>query len=199
MSQIIFTGPATRLGPNDITHAAIILGCDPAAVKAVCQVESSGGGFLPDTRPKILFEALKFHEFTDGNYDDSHPNISSPEWDQSLYGPGGVHQYDRLFEAMALDEESALKSASWGMFQIMGGNSGRCGFVAVRDMVAAMIESEGAQLDAFAAFVASDHLMLTALQSQNWATFARLYNGRSYAKNQYDVKLAAAFNKAKTL
>lgn len=35
--------------------------------------------------------------------------------------------------------------------------------------------------------------MHAALQSKKWATFARLYNGSEYAKNQYDTKLLNAY------
>jgi hypothetical protein len=33
------------------------------------------------------------------------------------------------------------------------------------------------------------------LQKKNWAGFARGYNGPSYSKNAYDVKLAQAYSK----
>lgn len=117
-----FQGKATPLDDADIVAEAQRLGCEPAAIWAVCEVESAGSGFLPDGRPKILFEAKAFHTQTDGAYDGSHPNISSPSWDRSLYGASGAHQYVRLAEAVALDREAALNSASWGRFQIMGFN-----------------------------------------------------------------------------
>jgi hypothetical protein len=40
---------------QDYCIAAKTIGCDVAAVKSVAQVESAGGGFLPDGRCKILF------------------------------------------------------------------------------------------------------------------------------------------------
>src|SRR5690554_4118721 len=44
------------LGEDDIIRAAQALGVEPAAIKAVNEVESRGRGFLPDGRPVILFE-----------------------------------------------------------------------------------------------------------------------------------------------
>lgn len=44
-----------------------------------------------------------------------------PKWDKSKY-LGGVHEYKRLELAQEIDEECALKSASWGIGQIMGFN-----------------------------------------------------------------------------
>ena len=52
------------------------------------------------------------------------------------------------------------------------------------------------QLDAFVRYVRLDARMVKALQTADWSTFARLYNGPSYAANQYDTKLAAAYKQA---
>lgn len=35
------------------------------------------------------------------------------------------------------------------------------------------------------------------LLSENWAKFARAYNGAEYAKNKYDIKLRDTFKKYK--
>jgi peptidoglycan-binding domain 1 protein len=37
--------------------------------------------------------------------------------------------------------------------------------------------------------------MLSALQAKDWAEFAKRYNGPAYEQNQYDKKLAAAYQK----
>lgn len=189
-----FAGAAARLAAGDIEAIAKMLGCGPAVVHAVCDVESAGGGFLPDGRPKILFEAHAFHTETKGKYGRS--NISSPTWDRSLYGAGGAHQYDRLAQALKLDRVAALRSASWGMFQVMGSNAAACGFPNVEQMVQAMMIGERAHLDAFATFCIANHLD-DELRSTppRFADFARGYNGPGYAANAYDTKLAAAWRK----
>lgn len=191
-----FAGAATRLAAGDIDAEAVALGCASAAVHAVCDIESAGGGFLPDGRPKILFEAHVFGGLTAHRWDGSNPNISAASWDRSLYGASGAHQYDRLHQAIELNRAAALMSASYGMFQIMGTNLRACGFTAIEDFVAAMVESERKQLDAFSGFCRTNHLDV-ALRSTPpaFATFARGYNGPGYAENAYDVKLAAAYRK----
>ena len=189
-----FVGPATPLEDKDIAEVAAVLVCDVAAVQAVCDVEAAGAGFLPDGRPKILFEAHVFGRLTDHQYDDEHPNISAPHWDRSLYGKPGAHQYDRLAEAIALDETAALKSASWGMFQVMGMNYKACGFATVQDFVNAMVQSERAQLDAFASFCRSSSAA-NSLRTHNWAAFARTYNGPGQVEF-YAAKLQEAFEAA---
>jgi N-acetylmuramidase/Putative peptidoglycan binding domain len=98
------------------------LGIDAATIKAVIEVEavaaSLDSGFLKDGRVKILFERQIFSGFTHGQYDESHPNVSSPT--RGGYGVAGEAQYDRLAEAFALDQDAALNATSWGRFQIMG-------------------------------------------------------------------------------
>jgi hypothetical protein len=187
-----FAGEARRLCEEDILNAAAELLCHVAAVRAVAEVESSGGGFLADGRPKILFEAHVFGQRTNHVYDDSHPGISSRKWDRSLYGPSGAHQYTRLLEAIALSESAALASASWGMFQIMGFNFELCGFRSLHTFVEAMVRSEGDHLRAFLRFITRRGLAV-ALRSHDWAAFAEGYNGPGYRENRYDEKLATAF------
>ena len=189
-----FTGAATPLAAGDVVAVARSLGCEPAAVWAVCDIESAGGGFLPDKRPKLLYEAHIFGRLTQHRWDSTHPNISAPAWNRALYGAPGAHQYDRLAEAVALDRDAALQSASWGMFQIVGMNFAACGFASVEAYVAGMCESEGAQLTAFAAFCAHEELA-ALLAAKDWTQFALRYNGPGEAANDYDGKLAAAYSR----
>ncbi|HEX3538135.1 MAG TPA: N-acetylmuramidase family protein [Stellaceae bacterium] len=187
-----FTGAATPLAAADVVSEANAIGCEPAAVWAVCDVESAGTGFLPDRRPRLLFEAHVFGKLTRHRYDASHPNISSPVWNRALYGAPGAHQYDRLAAAIPLDRTAALEAASWGMFQILGLNYLQCGFTGVEDYVAAMCESEARQLAAFAEFCRRGGLE-RFLRAQDWVRFALRYNGPAEADNGYDDELAAAY------
>jgi hypothetical protein len=183
------------LNEDDYVQAAALLNCDVAAIKAVAEVESRGAGFLADGRPKILFERHKFHGFTGGKYDATHPDISNKN--AGGYGAGGNHQWDRFNEAAALDQTAAIKSCSWGKFQVMGFNFNVCGFASVEDFHAAMLTSEGEHLKAFCNFIAGNHLD-GALRNHQWATLAKGYNGEDYKINQYDTKLAAAYKKYST-
>lgn len=189
-----FAGAATPLAAGDVVALAATLQCEPAAIWAVCDVESAGGGFLPDKRPKILYEAHIFARLTQHRWDTVHPNVSAPSWNRALYGAPGPHQYDRLNAAIGLDRAAALQSASWGMFQIVGMNFAVCGFTTVEDYVAAMCDGEGAQLAAFGAFCAHEELD-KALRAHDWTRFALSYNGPGEADNGYDAKLAAAYRR----
>lgn len=178
--------------------AAALLGAPVAHVKAVCAVEAPAGGFDDKGQPRVLFEAHRFAKLTGGVYNQTDPDISSPVWDRTLYAKGpnadarNTGEHARLAKAVRLNRRAALMSASWGRFQILGENYGGCGFDNLQDFINAMYESEDAQLAAFVEFILSDKRKADALRDGNWTTFARLYNGPSYAENQYDTKLAVA-------
>lgn len=181
---------------EDCIDDAAKIGCEVEAVMAVAVVESMGGGFDPEGFPKTLFEGHWFYRLTNGKFAQSHPSLCYPKWTRQYYGKTWKEEKARLAEAMTLDREAAIKSASWGMFQVMGFNHNRCGIATVQDFVNTMCKSEDAQLSAFTQYIINSGLA-DELRDKRWADFARLYNGPEYAKNKYDQKLAAAYAKAK--
>jgi hypothetical protein len=189
-----FTGSGSPLTEEGFAAASGMNGIDGPTLWAVLSVETSGCGFLADRRPKILFERHIFCRLTGGKFDQSHPDVSAKE--RGGYGDGGAHQYLRLDTAIQLDASSALKSASWGLGQIMGENFRSAGFQNVEGMVDAMVASEDGQLKAVAAFIKTNG-MDEALRNSDWAAFAKRYNGPAYAENKYDVKLQTAYDKYK--
>lgn len=192
-----------KLSKADIVAAAKELAIEPAALKAVVDVEAAGEGFDKQGRPTILFEPHVFWYQLDkikyftkrAELQKSHPGILSPTWDKSLYRVGGS-SHDKLAVAAQLNWDAAHKSASWGLGQIMGFNFSSIGYATLKEFVDDMYESEAKQLKAMGMFLKANGL-ISKLQRHDWAGFARGYNGSAYAKNQYDVKLAAAYAKAK--
>jgi len=184
-----------KLSEADYIYAAKMLDVEIACVKAVTEVESSGGGYLPSKRPKILFESHLFSKQTSKKFDASYPHISFPKWNKTLY-KGGEGEYPRLLEAMSLDRVAALKSASYGLFQILGLNYKSCGFNDVESFVKAQVESESKQLESFINFLKSNGLDIK-LRNKDFTAFARQYNGPGYEANGYHLKLEAAYNKHK--
>ena len=180
----------TTLTAADFARAAQLLGCTPAAIRAVAEVEAPGGGFLKDGRPKILFEAHIFSRYTQHRFDQGHPSISSRVWNPALYR-GGEAEHDRLAKAAALDREAALLSCSWGRFQIMGFNYQKAGFKTLQDFVNAMYKSEAEHLTAFCHFVKARGLD-DELRRLDWPGFALGFNGPEYAKHRYDARIAQA-------
>lgn len=206
-----------QIGLTDADFAAVAkqLGCSVAQIRAVWEVES-GGGWFTDVRadilaadgpggfldgphlPKILFEAHIFDRETGGRFRTGHPKLSSSRWDKKLY-VGGQAEYLRLNRAMRLDRNAALRSASVGGAQIMGFNHKLAGFDTIEQFWEAMKTSERAHLDAFAAFIRSNNLTAALRQISPMhaacVAFARGYNGKGYAANEYHIKIARAFAK----
>ncbi|SFJ17073.1 N-acetylmuramidase family protein [Albimonas pacifica] len=186
-----FRGAARRIsGLGPYQEAADEIGCELAAIQAVAEVESRNAAFLPSGRPPILFERHVFARETGDQFTAGHPRISGPP---GGYGAPGDAQYLRLEEAYNLAPIAALRSASWGRFQIMGFNAQVCGWPSVEAFVAAMCESEAQQLAAFVGFVRANPAALRALQRRDWAAFAHAYNGPNYRVNRYDEKMADAW------
>jgi hypothetical protein len=186
-----FVGHARALSAAGLEAAAGSMGVGLPHIWAVLAVETSGCGFLPDRRPRILYERHLFHSLTNGKFDDG--DISDPE--PGGYGAPGTHQYDRLARAIQLDRTAALMSSSWGLGQILGQNCAMAGFDDVQSLVQAMCDSEDSQATAMAAFVRAKRLD-TALRGPDWTAFARGYNGPDYARNSYDVRLNGEYQKA---
>jgi hypothetical protein len=186
------------LKESDYQRAADELGVDIATIKAVESVESAGSGFQKNGRIKILFEGHKFWEelnkvtgnseikSTDENADILHQKSTTKFYKQD--------QWDRLDRAALIHKEAALKSASYGLFQIMGFNYGLCGFPDVESFVNFNKQSDGHQLLCFVRFCTHQGIHVY-LQNKDWAKFAYRYNGAGYKKNKYDTKLAAAYKK----
>jgi hypothetical protein len=187
-----FVGRTLALDSSGLNNVAAALKVAPPKIWAVLHVETAQCGFLPDRRPSLLFERHIFHKLTNGAFDRSHPNISNPV--AGGYGAPGANQYTRLSAAMALNSDAALQSTSWGIGQVLGEYFQLAGFSDVQSMVSAIIDSEGAQLTAFCAYLQSTNLA-DPLQASDWASFARGYNGPNYAKNCYDTQLSAAFQR----
>lgn len=196
-----FAGKGQPLTEASLQSALAVLGMDGAAdmpvLWSVLTVESRGFGFLPDRRPKILFERHVFYRETGGRFASSAPDLCAKSGGGYV---GGAAEYDRLARAVGLcraaglGDEPALRSASWGLGQVMGFNAVSAGFKHAQDMVTQMCQSESAQLAGMVGFMRSEGLD-AKLRARNWAGFARGYNGATYWKNQYDVKLKEAYDK----
>src|SRR5271157_1553905 len=113
--MVDFAGPGAPLTSEGMSRSSDAVGVGLPEMWSVVSVETSGCGFLPDRRPKILFERHIFHRLTSGRFDADDPDVSQPS--QGGYGPSGTHQYDRLAAAIQLDRAAALQSTSWGLGQ----------------------------------------------------------------------------------
>ncbi len=186
----IFVGPGVPINPDGFDAATSLNGIETATLWSVLSVETSGCGFMPDRRPKILFERHYFHRLTGGKFDAVAPDVSAPS--AGGYGAPGAHQYDRLQVALKLNQSAAMQSCSWGLGQVMGENYAIAGFPNVDTLVADMVESENAKLSGMASFIRGNSLH-KKLQARDWAGFARGYNGPDYAAHNYHIRLQQAY------
>lgn len=210
------------LKEQDFINAATVLQTQVACVKAVQEVESKGCGYLPDGRLIILFERHVFKKQLDKLMDadvkfaeqiavksgckilpgqqivptvKAHLLRTQPDIYNTATGGylGGEREYDRMNRAAIFDKGAAQRSASWGLFQIMGYHHALLGFSSIDEMVTNYNANEGNQLASFCNFVKADKRLLTAIRDRNWLAFALVYNGP--AQKGYDQRMAAAFVK----
>lgn len=175
------------------------LGVDVAILKAIHEVEASSSSYLPQGYPALLFEAHIFYRELKALGKDpeslilSHSNILSRSWNRGLY-KGGVGEVTRINEAYLISPVAALKSASWGAFQILGANSGKEG---VFEFYRKMWTSEAGQLKVLSEFLKSSGVV-PYLKTLNFREIAKRYNGPGYESNSYHIKLERAYQKYKS-
>ncbi|SFJ67427.1 N-acetylmuramidase family protein [Methylobacterium brachiatum] len=189
-----FKGRAVRLADLDLPAAGHLIGVGEDELHAVLEVETAGGGFDKQSRPKMLFEPHVFYRNLVGS-DRAYAVQIGIAYERWKAGGYPADSYPRLTSALNINETAALKAASWGLGQILGENFVAAGYDSPQQMVVAFIEGgESEQLQAMVRFIKANHLD-DELRAHNWAAFARGYNGASYAQHGYHTKLAAAFAK----
>ncbi|MGI8600074.1 MAG: N-acetylmuramidase domain-containing protein [Chitinophagaceae bacterium] len=188
--------------PAAYKKAAEKLGVTVAQIRAVYKSEVGPDAFF-DGKAKILYERHYFSDLTNGKFDKDHPKISNP-----TAGAGGTYrdQYIKLEAAIALDEDAAFQSVSYGGFQIMGRNYKAAGFKSPKEMYEALTsDDEDKHLEAFTNYLLNDKATnpkkgvtmtkLEALRKKNWTQFAKGYNGP--AQKGYDTKMEKNYESLK--
>lgn len=190
----IWKGKAKRIEDIDLPRVGAMIGVGEDEVHAIMDVESAGSGFDSKGRVKMLFEPHVFWRLLGpGAKRDEAAKLGLA---YSRWKPGAYPRdsFPRLAAACKIDRELALQSASWGLGQIMGFNYKAAGFATAAAMVTAFADDEDQHLEAMIRFIKSNKLD-DELRRHDWAGFARGYNGPGFAKNGYDRKLKAAFDR----
>ncbi|MER8476327.1 N-acetylmuramidase family protein [Mesorhizobium sp. M1163] len=191
--DLSFKGAARRLDDIDLPKLGARIGVGEDEIHAFLDVETSGHGFDAVGRPVILFEPHVFYRNLSGAKRATAvaAGLAYPKWGEKPYPRDS---YPRLRAACAIDETAALKSASWGLGQVLGENFKAAGFLTVQAMAEAMMADEALQLGAAIDFIVEKRLD-DNLRNHDWAGFAKGYNGAGYRKNSYDTRLAEAYRK----
>lgn len=198
------------LTDTDIRAAAAQVGVDFPALRAVCEVESGGNGFLPDGRLKILFERHILWQrlrTPDRNINPmtlsmARPGLCGPQWDRSYYGAGGMHQWDRVQAVIDWAQKNAptqyesykraaYEACSWGLFQQMGYHYASLGYADVYAFKHDLETGEAAQLSCILRWMGCNGL-LRHLINHDWHEFVRGYNGAGQVP-VYTVRLLRAY------
>jgi hypothetical protein len=188
-----FKGKAKRIDDIDLPLIGRMIGVGEDEVHAILDAESAGSGFDKQGRPKMLFEPhIYWRELGPGPKRDkaAAQGLAYPRWKRNYPDDS----YPRLAKALDIDEETALRSASWGLPQMMGFNCKLAGYPTAKAMVTDFLDDEDTHLRAMIRFITATGLD-DELRRHDWKGFARGYNGEGFAQNGYDKKLAAAFSR----
>jgi len=196
--EIPHYGPLTEADYREIAEE---LGVEPAAIHAVVEIETgkTRHGFYAEGCPIINFDLPVFRRAAArrginlSKYSSTHPTVFSAP-NIRKYGSQQRAQQARLDAALTIDSIAAIESTFWGMFQIGGFNWKLCGAESRADFVRRMQRSEYDQLRLFANYMRNTGLV-QHLKTKNWAAFAKIYNGPSYASRGYHTRMAAAYRR----
>ncbi|MCB1430499.1 MAG: N-acetylmuramidase family protein [Nitratireductor sp.] len=188
-----FKGKAKRLDDIDLPRIGATIGVGEDELHAFMDVEAAGSGFDIKGRPKMLFEPHRFYNNLSGKKRDQavKAGLAYPRWGTKPYPKDS---YPRLERAMEIDEAAALKSASWGLTQILGENHREVGYATVQEMVRTFMADEEAHVEAMVMFLIANHID-DDLRAHRWDVVARVYNGPGYATHNYHGRMADAYRK----
>lgn len=173
-------GSARRLDSGAIDRAAARYNLEPAIIRAIWDVESSGKPFRADGTLERRYEPHKM------------PGSGIDDWKVSLK-LSTTRREAMFYDAFERDANAAMRATSWGGPQIMGFNAESAGFVSAAAMVTAMAADEAAQLQAFMTLIDGWGL-ITVLRAHDWRRFAARYNGDGQAA-AYAVKIETAYRR----
>ena len=176
------------LAPAHFEHAARRLDCEPAAVRAVWEVEAAGRHFLADGSVIRRFEP---HHFPRAHWAalGFAPRPGEAAWRAALR----LSDAAMFGVAASIDLEASCRATSWGAPQIMGFNHRDAGFDSAVEMVAHMAQGAPQQLGAFVQLIEAWGLA-PALRAHDWAAFARRYNGSGQI-DEYARRIEAAWRR----
>ncbi|OYW63029.1 MAG: hypothetical protein B7Z40_15665 [Bosea sp. 12-68-7] len=178
-------GRAAAISNDDMAALARELGCHPASLEAIAEVESNGFGWFDDGRIKILPEPHKFDDYLPAARRAEARRLglatlsyaatkASGHYKRMTNGPGP--RYALLARMIAFDENAAFNAISVGRFQIMGFNHAVCGYRSAKAMFEAFVDSEANQLRAFGRFLV-DKKLKDELVREDFDGIERGYNG----------------------
>lgn len=196
------------LSSEDFDQAAAAMNVPRHMLRAVASVESRGQAYGDDGRCIIAYEPHVFQRLTGGAFD-KYKTISQRyvlPWkapSDHVYHMDQSQRWDALIFAAGFDFISAVQSASWGLFQIMGFNHKLCGYGDIRNFLEDMYAGEEMQMRMWLRFLEAwdcveplrrEDPLAFALRynaGKNWRD-ERIYKNPPPAARDYAAKMARA-------
>lgn len=172
---------------------------EPAALLAVAEVESGGRALFPVAdrkEPAIRFEGHYFDRRLSGRIREQarQMGLASPEAGRVRNPKMQRERWLLLERAMSIHRQAALESTSWGLGQVMGAHWKWLGYRSIDELVNEARSGVTGQVSLMLKFIEKAGLKPT-LQAKDWRDFARRYNGPAFSRNQYDSRMAAAYER----
>lgn len=174
-------------------------GLELAALMATIEVESGGQTYVSiDGRmePLIRWEGHYFDRLVPPAKQAiaRRAGLANPKAGGVKNPKSQVQRYAMLRRAMAIDRDAAIMSCSWGVGQVMGSHWQWLGYKSAWHFYTEVSASVIGQVEVMLRYIEKAGLT-DELQRQDWAAFARGYNGPKYAKYGYHTKLRAAYRR----
>lgn len=179
-----------------IQYEACRIKVEPEALHAFIDVESSGHGFDTATGKIIIqFEPVWFRRHE--------PFAPSGAWSINKV-ERQAKEWAAFNDAWNINPDSAMKSTSIGLGQVMGFHFERLGYTTVGEMWDDAKKGEERQIHQMAQFINTDQRLIKALREKDWHQVARLYNGagyqevaKRYNRTPYNISMAQAYARHK--
>jgi len=168
---------------KEIEAVATAKNIEPAALKAVIEVESGGRATSKvDGRemPLILYEYHVFYRYkglSDAQRSKAvSKRLAARRWGDIPYVKSQSGRYNQLKRATTINEQAAYAACSWGVGQVLGENAEWLGYGTPKKLAETCMKGVGGQVEVMLAFVRKAGLM-DELHARDWRGFARRYNG----------------------
>ena len=182
-----------------VKEAATALNVEYEKLLAFINVEANGQVYTTvggRQKPVIRFEGHYFHERLKGQELIAAINkgLASPKVGGVKNAKDQVGRYAMLAQAKAINNQAAIESTSYGIGQVMGANWRSFGFKSANEFEQEANLGFKGQLTLMVLFLDRNNV-LPHLRRGDWSAVARIYNGPAYAKNKYDIKLKAEYER----
>jgi hypothetical protein len=180
-----------------IRSVALAHNIEPAALSAVVDTESAGIASTNVNGVELPVIRIEGHYFdrlvpADKQAAARSAGLASPTAGK-IKNPASQADRYKMFSRMCdIDRDAAIMSCSWGVGQVMGAHWKTLNFSSAEEFLAFVRASVGNQVEIMVRFIERNGLV-DEIRRQDWAGFARGYNGPGYKANNYDVKLAQKF------